>query len=191
MARVRRFLPMSLIAVGCLALSAGSSSTLASPDGSSVPHCAWYSGSGIPAGSGIPPWGFHATQSFPAGQSGFAYGWGDINLDTNWISGKICQDVSGGGRPARAIAVSVGPQIAYHSHVAMMWGYQGNLIKTSLTVTASTDPGCAVGTSGRVVMYASYNGVRSDSMQFLFDAGCRDQDRLYHGPLVAAQVPPL
>ena len=73
----------------------------------------------------------------------------------------------------------------------MMWGYPGNLIKTSLTVTASTDPRCAVGTRGRMTMYASYNGVRSDSMQFFFDAGCSDQDHLYHGPQVVAQVPPL
>ena len=122
---------------------------------------------------------------------GTAYGWGDINLDTKWISGKICQDVKGGGRRATAIAVSVGPQIAFHSHVAMMWGYPGNLIKTSLSVIASTDPRCKVGTSGRVVMYASYNGVRSDSVQFFFDDGCLDQDHLYHGPQVAAQVPPL
>jgi hypothetical protein len=89
------------------------------------------------------------------------------------------------------IAVSVGPQIHFHSHVAMMWGYPGNLIKTSLRVIASTDPGCRVGTTGRVVMYASYNGVRSDSIQFSFDVGCLDQDHLYHGPQVAAQVPPL
>jgi hypothetical protein len=169
----------------------GSASAVASADGSSVPHCSWYRGSGIPAGSGIPPWGFHASQPFPGGESGLAYGWGDINLDTSWISGKICQDVSAGGRPARMIAVSVGPRIAYHSHIAMMWGYEGNLIKTFVTVTASTDPRCKVGTSGQLIMYASYNGVRSDSMQFVFDGGCQNQDRLYHGSQVAAQVPPL
>ena len=182
---------MSLIVIACVAVTVGSSSTVASADGSSFPHCTWYSGSGIPAGSGIPPWGFHATQPFPGGGSGAAMGWGDINLDTNWISGRICQDVYAGGRPTRMIAVSIGPQISYHSHVAMMWGYEGNLIKTSLAVISSTDPRCKVGTSGRVIMYASYNGVRSDSMQFFFDAGCRDQDHLYHGPQVAAQVPPL
>ena len=182
---------MALIVGAFLALTAGASTTVTPAQAGAVPHCAWYTGSGIPAGSGIPPWGFHATQPFPGGASGLAYGWGDINLDTNWISGKICQEVHAGGRPTRMIAVSVGPTIAFHSHIATMWGYPGNLIRTSLTVTASTDPGCPVGTSGRVIMYASYNGVRSDSMQFIFDAGCRDQERLYHGPQVAAQVPPL
>jgi hypothetical protein len=182
---------MGLVFAACLVLTVCSESTAASAAGSSVPHCAWYSGSGVPPGSGIPPWGFHASQSFPGGESGFAYGWGDVNLNTDWISGDICLDVSGGGEPARAIEVSVGPRISYHSHVATMWGYPGNLVKTSVSVIASTDTSCAVGTSGRVVMYASYNGVRSDSMQFSFDAGCRDQDQLYHGPQVDAQVPPL
>ncbi len=182
---------MGLIVLACLALTAGSASAVASAEGSSVPHCTWYTGSGTPPGSGIPPWGFHASQPFPTGGSGFAYGWGNVNLDTNWISGNVCQNVHGGGRPDSAIEVSIGPQISYHSHVAMLWGYPGNLIKTSLTVTSSTDPRCMVGTRGHVTMYASYNGVRSDSMQFLFDAGCRDQDHLYHGPQVDAQVPPL
>ena len=182
---------MTLIFIACLALTAGSTATMASAAGSPAPHCAWYSGSGVPAGSGIPPWGFHATQSFPGGGSGFAYGWGDIDHDTSWVSGTICQDVETAGSPARSIEVSVGPQIAYHSHIATMWGYPGNLIKTSLTVIASTDPRCTVGTSGHITMYASYNGVHSDSMKFSFDAGCLDQDHLYHGPQVDAQVPPL
>jgi len=182
---------MGAVLIACLALTLGSTAAVASADGSSVPHCTWYKGSGVPAGSGIPPWGFHATQSFPDGASGFAYGWGDVNLDTNWISGTICLDLHGGGGPARAIEVSVGPQIGDHSHVAMMWGYEGNLIKTSVSVVASTDPRCTVGTSGHLTMYASYNGVHSDSMQFRFAAACLDQDQLYHGPQVDAQVPPL
>jgi hypothetical protein len=185
-----RIRPIGLIVIACLALTVGSSSAVASPHASSAQSC-WYSGSGVPAGSGIPPWGFHASQSFPGGGSGFAYGWGDVNLDTNWISGRICLDVHGGGRPSTTIQVSVGPQIRHHSHTAMMRGYEGNLIKTSLTVISSKDPRCTVGTSGHVIMYASYNGVRSDSMQFFFGAGCVDQDHLYHGPQVDAQVPPL
>jgi hypothetical protein len=173
---------MGLIAIACLAL--GLATMSGSAHAAPLPRCTHYANY---TGSGIPPWGFHASQSFRAGGSGFAWGWGDVNLDTNWISGRICQD---GHAPASVIAIKVGPHISYHSHVAMMWGYPGNLIKTSLTVTASTDPACVVGTLGHVTMYASYNGVRSDSMQFFFDAGCADQDHLYHGQVVA-QVPPL
>jgi hypothetical protein len=39
-------------------------------------------------------------------------------------------------------------------------------------------------------MFASYNGVRSDSVQFIFPRACRDHDHLYHGPQVNNQVPP-
>jgi hypothetical protein len=48
-----------------------------------------------------------------------------------------------------------------------------------------------VGTVGRATLFASYNGVRSDSVQFFFLAACRDQDHLYHGTQVNNQVPPL
>ena len=58
-------------------------------------------------------------------------------------------------------------------------------------VVASTDPKCPVGTDGHVTMYGSYNGVRSDSIQFFFDSGCWYQSNLYKGPQVDAQVPPL
>ena len=57
--------------------------------------------------------------------------------------------------------------------------------------TSSTDPKCAVGTVGRATLYASYNGVRSDSVQFFLPAACKDQDHLYHGTQVNTQVPPL
>jgi hypothetical protein len=191
MLRVRTFPLVGLIPIVCLAMTMGSLTASASANGAPLPDCTHYknyTGSGIPAGSGIPPWGFHASQSFPTGGSGFAWGWGDINLDTNWISGRICENLR---HPGGVVAIEVGPRISYHSHTAMLWGYEGNLIKTSLTVTSSTDPNCAVGTTGHITMYASYNGVRSDSMQFFFGAGCLDQDHLYHGPQVVAQVPPL
>src|ERR1700679_1771586 len=44
---------------------------------------------------------------------------------------------------------------------------------------------------GGETVYASYNGVRSDSVQFFFPAACHDQDHLYHGTQVNNQVPPL
>ncbi len=81
--------------------------------------------------------------------------------------------------------------ILYHSHYAVLWGYPGNLIKVNIKVISSTDDQCKVGTIGQMTMYASYNGVRSDSINFLFPAACKDHDHLYHGPQVDAQVPPL
>jgi hypothetical protein len=57
-------------------------------------------------------------------------------------------------------------------------------------VRSSTDPRCKVGTLGQVVLFGSYNGVRSDSVRFTFSAGCRDHNHLYHGTQVNNQVPP-
>ena len=138
----------------------------------------------VPTVYGIPPWGFHTGPY--TGASSFAKGHGNINLEANTVSGVICQQDQEG-----VIIMSVEHHLDYHSHTAMMWGYEGNIIKIKVRVTSSTDENCAVGTVGRATLYASYNGVRSDSVQFFFPAACRDQDHLYHGTEVNDQVPPL
>jgi len=138
----------------------------------------------VPTVYGIPPWGFH-TGSY-TGESSFAKGHGEINLEANTVSGVICQQDRAG-----TIIMSVQRHLSYHSHYAMIWGYPGNIMKIKVRVKASSDPNCEVGTVGRATLYASYNGVRSDSVQFFFPAACRGQDRLYHGTQVNNQVPPL
>ncbi len=138
----------------------------------------------VPTVYGIPPWGFH-TGPYTGARS-FAKGHGNINLAANTVSGVICQEDRAG-----EIIMSVKHHLVYHSHYAMMWGYRGNVMKIRVQVTRSTDPKCAVGTIGRATLYASYNGVRSDSVQFFFPAACRDQDHRYHGRQVNNQVPPL
>jgi hypothetical protein len=181
-----------MILGACLSAAAGSAAPRsAAATAAPQPECSHYSGSGIPAGSGIPPWGFHATQALPGGRSGYAHGWGNIDLDASTISGSICQYVSRPSAATRAIAVRLGPRISYHTHEGHMWGYAGNIVITNVTVTASSDPTCAVGTHGHVTMYASYDGVRSDSIHFVFATGCPDERTLYHGAAVDAQVPPL
>jgi hypothetical protein len=136
---------------------------------------------------GIPPWGFHTGS--PGGSS-FARGHGDINLEAGTVSGIICQELHS-ARGSRDITMTVKRHLVYHSHYATMWGYPGNIIKIIVSVVASSDPDCAVGTIGHATLFASYNGVRSDSVQFFFPAACKDQDRLYHGTQVDNQVPPL
>lgn len=89
------------------------------------------------------------------------------------------------------VIMRVEHHLLYHSHYSTMWGYPGNIMKIKVLVTSSSDPRCAVGTVGRATLYASYNGVRSDSVQFFFPAACRGQDHLYHGTQVNNQVPPL
>jgi hypothetical protein len=138
----------------------------------------------VPTVYGIPPWGFH-TGPYTGGSS-FAKGHGNIDLGANTVSGVICQQDRAG-----VIIMALAHHIDYHSHYATMWGYPGNIMKVKVRVTRSTDVHCAVGTVGRATLFASYNGVRSDSVQFFFPAACRDQDRLYHGTQVNNQVPPL
>ncbi len=139
---------------------------------------------GVPIVYGIPPWGFHTGSPGEAG--GYARGHGEINLEANTVSGIICQE----GRKG-SITMTVEHHLVYHSHVATMWGYPGNIMKIVVRVVASNDAKCEVGTVGRATLFASYNGVRSDSVQFFFPAACKDQDHLYHGTQVNNQVPPL
>lgn len=144
----------------------------------------------IPIVGGIPPWGFHSGP--PIGETGsFARGHGEVNLEASTVSGVICQEQRLRAQPTRAITMTVERHLVSHSHYAVMWGYPGNIMKIVVRVAASDDPRCEVGTVGRATLFASYNGVRSDSVQFFFPAACRDQDHLYHGTQVDNQVPPL
>jgi hypothetical protein len=144
----------------------------------------------IPIIPGIPPWGFHT--GYPSGETGsYARGHGEINLEANTVSGIICQEDHVRNGPTRSLTMTLEHHLVYHSHYAVMWGYPGNIMKIIVRVVASSDPKCEVGTVGRATLFASYNGVRSDSVQFFFPAACKDQDHLYHGTQVNNQVPPL
>jgi hypothetical protein len=173
---------------GALALLALTTTLLAL--GAMAGQAAGYSaGCGqVPIVYGIPPWGFHTGE--PGGSS-FARGHGEINLEAGTVSGIICQEKQFPSEPTRSITMTVEHHLVYHFHYATMWGYPGNIMKIVVRVTASNDPGCEVATVGRATLFASYNGVRSDSVQFFFPAACKDQDELYHGTQVNNQVPPL
>jgi hypothetical protein len=139
---------------------------------------------------GIPPWGFHTGSPDFAQTGSFARGHGEIDLAAGTVSGIICQERRFGGH-TRAITMTVAHHLDYHSHYAVVWGVPGNIMKIHVRVVASNDPRCKVGTVGRATLFASYNGVRSDSVHFFFPAACSRQSHLYHGPEVNNQVPPL
>jgi hypothetical protein len=158
-----------------------------SASANSVDYC-----SQIPIVYGIPPWGFNTGQPISGATGSYARGHGDINLDANTVSGILCQVFRVRNQPDRLIIMTVEHHLVYHSHYASMWGYPGNIMKIIVRVQSSTDPRCKVGTVGHVTLFASYNGVRSDSVQFFFPAtSCKDHDHLYHGTQVNNQVPPL
>jgi hypothetical protein len=157
-----------------------------SASGYSVQYC-----SQIPIVGGIPPWGFHTGAPITGASGSYARGHGDINLAANTVSGILCQVDRVRGRGDRLLVMTVERHLVYHSHYAVMWGFPGNVMKIIVRVQSSTDPRCRVGTVGRVTLFASYNGVRSDSVRFMFPGGCRAHDHLYHGSQVNNQVPPL
>jgi hypothetical protein len=145
----------------------------------------------VPIVYGIPPWGFHTGAPITGPTGSFARGHGEINLDAHTVSGIICQEDHVRSQPTRSITMTVEHHLIYQSHYAVMWGYPGNIMKIRVRVRASNDPECRVGTIGRATLFASYNGVRSDSVQFRFPASCKGHDHLYHGTQVNNQVPPL
>jgi hypothetical protein len=153
---------------------------------SSVQYCAQ-----IPIVGGIPPWGFHTGAPITGATGSYARGHGDINLGANTVSGILCQVDRVRHQPDRLIVMTVEHNLVSHSHHAVMWGVPGNVMKIIVRVKSSTDPRCGVGTLGRATLFASYNGVRSDSVRFTFPDACSDHDHLYHGPQVNNQVPPL
>jgi hypothetical protein len=157
-----------------------------SASGDSVDYCAQ-----IPIVGGIPPWGFHTGSPITGPTGSYGRGHGDINLSANTVSGILCQVDRVRNHPDRLIVMTVEHHLVYHSHYAVMWGVPGNVMKIIVRVQTSTDSACKVGTTGHVTLFASYNNVRSDSVQFFFPRACRDHDHLYHGPQVNNQVPPL
>jgi hypothetical protein len=145
----------------------------------------------VPIVYGIPPWGFNTGSPITGATGTYSRGHGDIDLAANTVSGIMCQVFRVRNQPDRLIIMTVQHHLVYHSHYAQMWGYPGNIMKITVRVKSSTDPGSRVGTIGNVTLFASYNGVRSDSVQYFFPAACKDHDHLYHGPQVNNQVPPL
>ncbi len=180
---ITRRLALSILVLTPFAALAG---TARPADGYAVQYC-----SQVPIVNGTPPWGFHTGAPISGATGSYARGHGNINLDSGYVDGILCQVFRVRHQPDRLIIMTVEHHLVYHSHYATMWGVPGNIMKIVVRVKSSTDPGCKVGTVGHVTLFASYNGVRSDSVQFEFPRACEDHDHLYHGPQVNNQVPPL
>jgi hypothetical protein len=175
--------------LGAAAVLAAPLVALATMSGSATGYDVQYCAP-VPIVQGIPPWGFHTGAPITGASGSYARGHGDINLDANTVSGILCQVNRWRGRD-RLIIMTVEHHLGYHSHYANMWGYPGNVMKITVRVKSSDDPRCSVGTIGHVTLFASYNGVRSDSVQFFFPTACSNHRHLYHGSQVNNQVPPL
>jgi hypothetical protein len=183
--RRKRITLRTALAVAVLSPLLALASTAGSATAAPVQYCAQ-----VPIVGGIPPWGFHTGAPITGATGSYARGHGHINLAANTVSGILCQANRARHQPDRLIIMTVEHHLVYHSHHAVKWGVPGNIMKIVVRVHSSTDPRCKMGTLGRVTLFASYNGVRSDSVQFTFPGACSDHDHLYHGRQVNNQVPP-
>lgn len=137
-----------------------------------------------------PPWGFRVGQDITGPTGTYAHGHGQINLAAKTVNGIICQVDRVRNAPDRQIILTVEHHLVYSSHYAQLWGVPGNIMKIDVRVQSSTDPKCPVGTKGEVTIFASYNNVHRDSVQFSFPAACRRHRHLYKGSDVVTNVPP-
>lgn len=135
-------------------------------------------------------WGFHAGHPITGATGTYARGHGYANLPAHTAKGNICQVNRPRHKRDREIILTVGPRFKYSSHYAVKWGVPGNIIALNVRVRHSTDPTCRVGTPGTVTIFASYNGVHRDSVQFFFPPACARHRRLYKGLDVVTNVPP-
>ncbi|HEY5318963.1 MAG TPA: hypothetical protein VIJ20_13325, partial [Solirubrobacteraceae bacterium] len=137
-----------------------------------------------------PPWGFHVGEQITGATGTYAHGHGNISLSAHTVSGVICQVDRVRGAPDRQIILSVDHHLVSAVHGAVLLGVPGNVMKIDVRVKSSTDPECAVGTSGEVTIFASYNGVHRDLVQLSFPAACRRHNHRYTGLGVVTNVPP-
>jgi hypothetical protein len=135
-------------------------------------------------------WGFHGGQPITGATGSYTRGHGTIDLSARTVSGIICQVDRVSGAPDRQIVLSVGRHLLYASHHAVMFGVPGNIMRIDVRVRSTTDPSCPVGTPGQATIFASYNGVHEDDVQYSLPAACKSHRHRYTGPDVVTNVPP-
>jgi hypothetical protein len=135
-------------------------------------------------------WGFHGGQPITGATGTYTRGHGTIDLSARTATGIMCQLDRVRNAPDRQIILSVGRNLVYASHYAVMFGVSGNIMKIDVRVKSTTDPKCRVGTRGEVTIFASYNNVHEDSVGFSFPAACKSHRHQYTGPSVVTNVPP-
>ncbi len=142
----------------------------------------------VPPVAGNPQWGFHTGLPITGKNGSYARAVGDVDLSSGSVSGTVCQvDVAGGIQ--RLIVLKPVAPVTYHTHFAKLWGHLGNLMQVHVKVRSSTDKKCKVGTVGKMTVDATYDGVKSASVQFAFPASCKSHSHTYHGSQVDALVP--
>lgn len=141
----------------------------------------------IPPFHGNPQWGFHTGPPVTGKNGTYSRAIGDVTLSSGKISGTICQvNVAGG---VQKLIVLKPTRVVSHTHYGKPFGVLGNLMSVQVKVKSSTDKDCKAGATGTMTVNATYNGVKSASVQFKFPSSCRGHNQTYHSPQVDALVP--
>jgi hypothetical protein len=180
---VTRWLGRTVLATAALVMLVGAVSSVAATSRSTA-YC------DIPTVYNNPPWGFHTGQPISGPTGSYARGHGYFDPSKRSASGIMCQVDRPLNQPDRQIILSIDHHLIEYNHVAVKWGYPGNLVKLGVRVQKTTDPNCPVGTAGVVTIFASYNNVHDDSVKFSWPAACAGHRHLYHSQSVVTNVEP-
>lgn len=169
--------------VSCGILAGAFSAVRAGPAAAAAAPCF----AQIPPFKGNPQWGFHTGPPITGKSGSYSRAIGDVTLSSGLITGTVCQvNVAGG---VQRLIVLKPMHVLSHTHYGKPFGHLGNLMSVQVKVTSSTDKNCKVGTTGTMTVNATYDGVKSASVQFTFPATCKGHDHTYHSSQVDALVP--
>ena len=139
----------------------------------------------IPSGTTV--WGFHVGAPITGATGTYARGHG--TLSGNSTGGIVCQVDRVRSAADRQIVLTVGSRLVGYKHAVLLDGHLGNILKLTVRVKTSTDPQCAVGTTGKLTLTATYNGIHDDSARLAFPRACRRHDHYYTGSRVFVLIP--
>jgi len=140
----------------------------------------------LPAGSASASWAFHAGAPITGATGSYAHGNGTLSGTS--ASGRVCQVDRLRASEDRQIQLVARGTASLERGVTVN-GVRGALLAMPLRVASTTDSRCSVGTSGKLMLFSSYNGVHLDFARFTFPKACRDHNHEYRGSGVAVSLP--
>ncbi len=126
-------------------------------------------------------WAFSDTSpALGAARGTSAYTHGRGGWTGGRANGTVCLSESGPGSAKRDLALAVAGSAKLSTGVTRL-GLPGVELALAVRVSASDDPACATGATGRLTLFASYHEAHRDSAALRFRSGCADHDVRYGG----------
>ncbi len=176
---------VAAVGVFASALPGGAAPAAAAAPADSA-RCPLRSSSTIPPGEA---WAFRETGApstpHPGIASSYIHGRGDWGGGLG--SGTICQEETLSGGPSRNIVLTVAGPSRISPRVTRL-DHLGVGLALDVSVAASDDPTCSLGTRGMVSIFASYYEGHHDSVQLHFGGGCAAYDATFLGSQLYAVI---